>query len=137
MQSKRKSVKRILAFMLVLTLAVPMVCNSVFASEDDSIVSMFEDGRIIKDECNVYCGIGEEYDLISTFDLGRTVKILARIQNWYMIYDYKSGITGAVKTSDISLMDPSGSDDLTDFENNPADGTIDEVWGRMLKLIEG
>ena len=135
MQSKSKNLKKMFVFLLVMSLTVPMICYSVFASEDDSIVSVFEDAHIIADECEVHCGAGEEFEVISTFNSDRTVKVLARIQNWYLIYDYSTGTTGAVKSSDVSLIDSSGSDDVTDFEDNPSDTETSGALSDEEKLL--
>lgn len=124
MQSKGNSYKKILIFLFLAVLTIPMVYTSVLASEDDSIVDIYKDAKVVSEECDVHCGTGEEFDVISTLKSGRLVKILSRIQNWYIIYDYDTGITGSVKTNNISLIDESGSNDITDFENPPTDDSV-------------
>ena len=111
MYSDSKLVKKILTIALAVVMILPYFGVGSFASEDDSLFCVFEEAKITQD-CDVHCGVGNKFDVISTLNTGDTVKVLARIQNWCMIYDYSTACTGAVKSDNLSMIDG----DLSDTE---------------------
>lgn len=111
MYSDSKLVKKILTIALAVIMILPYFGVGSFASEDDSLFCVFEEAKITQD-CDVHCGVGDKFDVISTLKTGDTVKVLARIQNWCMIYDYSTACTGAVKSDNLSMIDR----DLSDTE---------------------
>lgn len=120
MYSDSKLVKSILTISLAVIMILPYFGVGSFASEDDSLFCVFEEAKVLQD-CDVHCGVGNEFEVISTLKEGDTVKVLARIQNWCMIYDYSTACTGAVKSNNLSLIDSSLSDTDFDDPQNPSD----------------
>lgn len=106
MCSDPKLMKSILSIALAVLLVVPVFGIGTNASEDDSIIKVFEDATILQD-CNVYCGVDSDFDAVSSLKSGDKVKILARIQNWYMIYDYSTGCVGAINSNATAPSEPS------------------------------
>lgn len=143
MCSDPKLMKSILSIALAVLLVVPVFGIGTNASEDDSIIKVFEDATILQD-CNVYCGVDSDFDAVSSLKSGDKVKILARIQNWYMIYDYSTGCVGAINSNATVPSDPTAPEDaetitpLTDEEKflNMVNGARSELKLTNLKSSE-
>lgn len=143
MCSDPKLMKSILSIALAVLLVVPVFGIGTNASEDDSIIKVFEDATILQD-CNVYCGVDSDFDAVSSLKSGDKVKILARIQNWYMVYDYSTGCVGAINSNATAPSDPTAPEDaetitpLTDEEKflNMVNGARSELKLTNLKSSE-